>query len=112
MGARENLYFKRQETKTSDGEFVYELINSYELSIKLSEQILLSAKEILLRESILKEGQIEVTVIEIEQRSGKTIEKMEKKKGTPYDRCGKGRHRNKKGIWTNRFAGDSFTENK
>jgi hypothetical protein len=80
MKARENLYFKRQETKTSDGEFIHELLNSYELSIKLSEQILQSAKEILLREGILKEGQIEATVIEIEERAGKTIEKMEKKK--------------------------------
>ena len=80
MKARENLYFKRQETKTSEGEFIHELLSSYELSIKLSEQILQSAKEILLREGILKEGQIEVTVIEIEEQAGKTIEKMEKKK--------------------------------
>jgi DNA-binding Lrp family transcriptional regulator len=40
----------------------------------------MTAKECLLRDNILKEGQIEVTVIEIEQRAGKTIEKMEKKK--------------------------------
>ena len=42
--------------------------------------ILTTAKECLLRENNLREGQIEVTAIEIEQRAGKTIEKLEKKK--------------------------------
>lgn len=80
MSTNRSLYLKRQQTKTSEGEFIFELLNSYELSPKVSEQILLSAKEILLREGILKEGQIEVTVIEIEERAGKTIEKMQKKR--------------------------------
>lgn len=80
MKTRQNLYFKRQEVKTSEGEFMHELLNSYELSFKLSELILQSAKEILLREGTLKEGQIEVTVIEIEERAGKTIENLQKKK--------------------------------
>ena len=71
---------KRREIKSSEGEFMWELKNSYELSPKLSEQILLTAKGSLLREYHLKEGQIEVTVIGIEERSGKLIEKMEKKK--------------------------------
>lgn len=79
MKARENLYFNRQHTKTSDGEFIHELFNSYELSIKLSEQILQSAKEILLREGIFREGQLEVTEIEIEERAEKTIKKLQKK---------------------------------
>jgi len=70
----------RRQIKSSEGEFIWELKNSYELSPKLSEQILLTAKESLLREYQLKEGQIEVTVICIEERSGKLIEKMEKKK--------------------------------
>lgn len=70
----------RRQIKSSEGEFLWELKNSYELSPKLSEQILLTAKESLLREYQLKEGQIEVTVIGIEERSGKLIEKMEKKK--------------------------------
>lgn len=70
----------RRQIKSSEGEFIWELKNSYELSPKLSEQILLTAKESLLREYHLKEGQIEVTVIGIEERSGKVIEKMEKKK--------------------------------
>jgi Fic family protein len=70
----------RRQIKSSEGEFIWELKNSYELSPRLSEQILLTAKESLLREYQLKEGQIEVTVIGIEERSGKLIEKMEKKK--------------------------------
>jgi len=70
----------RRQIKTSEGEFIWELENSYELSPKLSEQILLTAKESLLREYQLKEGQIEVTVISIEERAGKTIEKLEKKR--------------------------------
>ena len=70
----------RIQIKSSEGEFIWELKNSYELSPKLSEQILLTAKESLLQEYQLKEGQIEVTVIGIEERSGKLIEKMQKKK--------------------------------
>lgn len=70
----------RRQIKSSEGEFIWELKNSYELSPKLSEQILITAKESLLRDYQLREGQIEVTVIGIEQRSGKVIEKMQKKK--------------------------------
>jgi DNA-binding Lrp family transcriptional regulator len=70
----------RSQIKSSEGEFIWELENSYELSPKLSSLILLTAKECLLRDYNLKEGQIEVTVVEIEERAGKVIEKMEKKK--------------------------------
>src|SRR4030065_67605 len=70
----------RRQIKSSEGEFIWELENSYELSQKLSSLILMTAKECLLREYTLKEGQIEVTAIEIEQRAGKAVEKMEKKK--------------------------------
>jgi len=66
--------------KSSDGEFLYELEHSFELSPKLSEQILLTAKECLLRENTLREGQIEVSVIGIEERSGKVLEQLEKRK--------------------------------
>jgi biotin operon repressor len=72
--------FNRSQIKTSEGEFIWELENSYELSPKLSTMILWTAKECLLRDYNLREGQIEITAIEIEQRAGKTIEKMEKKK--------------------------------
>jgi len=70
----------RQQIKSSEGEFIWELENSYELSPKISQMILWTAKECLLKENSLREGQIEVTAIEIEERAGKTIEKMEKKR--------------------------------
>lgn len=69
---------ERQQIKSSEGEFLYELQHLYELSPKLSSLILLSAKECLLREYHLREGQIEATVVGVEERSGKVIEKMEK----------------------------------
>ena len=69
----------RRQIKSSEGEFIWELENSFELSPKLSELILNTVKEFLLRDHSLKEGQIEVTVIEIEQRAGRVIEKMQKK---------------------------------
>lgn len=58
----------RRKNKGSDGAFLYELQNSYELSPRLSEQILYSAKECLFQNGDLKEGQIEVTLIEWEER--------------------------------------------
>ena len=70
----------RRQIKSSEGEFIWELENSYELSPRLSSLILMTAKDCLVKDYLLKEGQIEVTVIKIEQRAGKVIEKMEKKK--------------------------------
>lgn len=75
---RRNYY--RVRTKSVEGEFLYELQNMYELSPKLSEQIVLSAKQHLVREHTLREGQQEVTVVSVEEKSGKMVEKMEKKK--------------------------------
>ena len=79
MKERDRKVLERNKTKTFEGEFIYELLNSYELSPVLSEQILLSAKQILLRERTLSQGQIIATVIGIEERTGKTIEVMYKK---------------------------------
>lgn len=79
MKEREIKVLERNKTKSFEGEFIYELLNSYELSPVLSEQILLSAKQILLRERTLSQGQIIATVIGIEERAGKTIEVMHKK---------------------------------
>lgn len=79
MKAQQQLR-KRREVKSSEGEFLYELQHSYELSPKVSEQILITAKECLLRDYPLKEGQIEATVIGIEERAGKMLEKMEKRR--------------------------------
>jgi len=70
----------RRQIKSSEGEFIWELENSYELSPRLSSMILMTAKDCLVKDYLLKEGQIEVTVIEIEQKAGKAIEKIEKKK--------------------------------
>jgi hypothetical protein len=77
MKSRES---NREQNKSIEGEFLYELQHSYELSPKLSREILSSAKQHLVCEHILKEGQIEVTVVGIEERSGKVLEKMEKKR--------------------------------
>jgi hypothetical protein len=79
MKLRRRLLDRRQK-KSSEGELLWELENSYSLSPKLSSSIMMTAKECLLQEYNLREGQIEVTVIEIEERSGKVIEKLEKKK--------------------------------
>jgi len=70
----------RRQIKSSEGELLWELESSYSLSPKLSSSIMMTAKECLQKEYSLREGQIEVTVIGIEERSGKVIEKMEKKK--------------------------------
>ena len=72
--------FNRRQIKSSEGGFIWELENSYELSPKLSSMILASAKEYLVIENSLQEGQIETIAVEIEERAGRTIEKMEKKR--------------------------------
>lgn len=68
----------RNQHKTSDGEFIFELLNEYELSPRVSESILESAKRCLISDFVLKEGEIEVSVICIEERSGKMVESMKK----------------------------------
>lgn len=73
-------FLARRQIKSSEGELLWELENSYSLSPKLSSSILMTAKECLLRDYSLREGQIEETVIGVEERSGKVVEKMEKKK--------------------------------
>jgi hypothetical protein len=73
-------FLDRRQIKSSEGELLWELENSYSLSPKLSSSIMMTAKECLLKEYSLREGQIEVRVIGLEERSGKLIEKMEKKK--------------------------------
>jgi len=70
----------RLELKSFEGEFLYELINSYELSPKLSEQFLISAKTSLLRSKELREGQIVAVVVGIDEKNGKPVESMRKKK--------------------------------
>ena len=69
---------ERQQHKTSEGEFIFELLHEYELSPKESESILETAKRCLIRENVLKEGEIEVSAILIEECSGKKVEEMQK----------------------------------
>jgi len=71
---------KREQTKTTEGEFLYELKTSYELSPKVSESIIETAKKYLLRDRNLREGQIEVTLISIEERAGKLAENMNRRR--------------------------------
>ncbi len=73
-----NNYLDRQQHKTSEGEFIYELEIQYGLCPKMRDSILDSAKKILIRDNVLSEGEIEVSVISIEERSGKIMEKMKK----------------------------------
>ncbi len=75
-----NNELSRRLSKGNDGAFLYELQNSYELSPKLSEQILFSAKEHLFGKGDLAEGQIDVTLIGWEERSGLQIEMMDKRR--------------------------------
>ncbi len=69
---------ERQMHKSSEGEFIFELHHGYELSPRESESILETAKRCLIREKMLKEGEIEISVISIEERSGKVVENMRK----------------------------------
>jgi len=79
MSNTENL-LKRLFQKTAEGEFLYELINSYELSPKLSQQIIQTAKTCLLRQSQLMSGQIEYHCIQLDEKSGKALDAMPKVK--------------------------------
>ena len=68
-------YINRRQIKSSEGEFIWELENSYELSPKLSFLILLKSKEYLLHEYVLKEGQIEITPIEVLKKLNRNANK-------------------------------------
>jgi hypothetical protein len=76
----QNGLLKRHTHKTSEGEFLNELENKFNFSPKVSELVLESAKLHLLRENVLREGQIEVSVIALEAKAGKVIEKLDKKR--------------------------------
>lgn len=80
MQAIQRGIIQRHTHKTSEGEFLYELENLFNFSPKESGLVLESAKHYLIREDILKEGQIEVSVLAVTEKSGKLIEKSEKKR--------------------------------
>jgi len=70
--------FERSLYKTSEGEFLYELLNSYSLCPKMSESILETAKGCLIRGDILKEGQIDISAASIDERAGKSVKEIRK----------------------------------
>lgn len=72
--------FDRKILKSAEGELSYELQNSYELSPKLSEQIIITAKSCLIKAETLQHGQIEVRVVARDEKSGKPVENMSKKR--------------------------------
>lgn len=71
---------ERYLNKTSEGEFLYELEHSYELSPILSKNILESAKNCLLQGKSLQSGQIEYRCLSLYEKSGKQILDMQKQK--------------------------------
>jgi hypothetical protein len=73
-------FFERQQHKTSEGEFIHALRYSYELSPKMSESIVECAKNYLLYDRTLVEGQIEISAVSIDEKAGKFVELMEKKR--------------------------------
>jgi len=72
----------RQELKSFEGEFLYELHHSYELSPRLSEQILQTAKMSLFQGEHYHPGQIEVVAAGLEEKSGKGLERVAKRRVT------------------------------
>lgn len=71
---------ERYLNKTSEGEFLYELEHSYELSPILSKNILESAKSCLFQSKSLQSGQIEYSCLGLYEKSGKQIIDMKKQK--------------------------------
>lgn len=69
---------QREELKSFEGEFLYELQTSYELSPRLSEQILQTAKSSLLRGKNRQHGQVEAVVAGLEEKSGKSMDQVRK----------------------------------
>jgi len=68
----------RRELKSFEGEFIYELLHSYELSPRLSEQILETAKQCLFNPSSLKPGQYLAVVANLESKSGNSLSNIAK----------------------------------
>jgi len=73
-----NTKLDRLQFKTAEGEFLYELLNSYELSLKVSEQIIQTAKNCLLRSKTIQSGQIEYHAVALDEKSGKPLDSMQR----------------------------------
>ncbi len=68
----------RRELKSFEGEFIHELLHSYELSPRLSEQILVTAKQCLFNTSAQKPGQYLAVVANLESKSGNSLSNIAK----------------------------------
>ena len=71
---------ERYIDKTSEGDFLYELRNLYELSPILSRNILYTAKSCLFQSKRLQSGQVEYRCVGLYEKSGKKIDSMIKRK--------------------------------
>jgi len=76
---KQKTELERYIDKTSEGEFLYELTKSYELSPVLSKNILQTAKSCLFQSGSLQAGQIEYHCVEIDEKSGRQMTEMSKK---------------------------------
>ena len=72
--------FDRNSHKTNEGEFIYELEHSYELSPKLSEQILHTAQSCLSNSSTFQSGKILYHATSLEEKSGKSLQDLSRTK--------------------------------
>lgn len=77
---RDDKAIQRQELKSNEGEFLYELQHSYELSPRLSEQILQTAKQSLISNNYKHPGQVKIVVASIEEKSGKPLLRVKKQR--------------------------------
>ena len=76
---KQKTELQRHIDKTSEGEFLYELINSYELSPIVSKNILQTAKSCLFQSGLLQAGQVEYHCVGIDEKSGRQMTEMSKK---------------------------------
>ena len=70
----------KKQIETTEGELLNALNISYKFSPKVCESILFTSKKLLHKDELHKERQIEITVIGIEEGSGKLIKDNHKKR--------------------------------
>jgi DNA-binding Lrp family transcriptional regulator len=73
------LRLRRMKEKHAEGLFLWELENGFELSPKVSELVLHSARGILIEGKTLERGRRYVVGVELGERSGKTMREAKKK---------------------------------
>ena len=70
----------KKQIETTEGELLNALNISYKFSPKVCESILFTSKKLLHKDELHKERQIEITVIGIEEGSGKLLKDNHKKR--------------------------------